>query len=69
MTDLRDKRWRIYTLTGEALAAALKSQPNTLPEDARYVRATADFGRDCFLIVFESETFEPVPEGCRIPKA
>jgi hypothetical protein len=40
---------------------------NRVPEDAIVVSKYYDQDRDCFIIILESPSFPPVPEGAIIP--
>ena len=63
------RRYKIYKLGGRLLVEVLRTETPCLPRDARFVRVKCDeFDSDKLLIIVESDEFEPVPEGGRIPE-
>ena len=59
------KRIRGVTVTGEAIAAMIPAEQ--LPSTAEFLYAWFDYERGVFVCMFEDESFEPIPEGCRFP--
>lgn len=59
------KKFRGISVTGDLVAAAIPS--GAVPSTAKFQHAYFDYERNVFVCLFEDETFEPVPEGCRFP--
>lgn len=52
------------TVTSKAIASLCQT---AVPESAKFLHAYFDGERNAFVCVFEDESFESVPEGCRFP--
>ena len=59
------KKIRGVSVTGDLVAVVIP--PNVIPSTARFQHAYFDYERNVFVCLFEDESFEAIPEGCRFP--
>lgn len=59
----------LYLMGGNWRFSKFVSLPSPigLPKDCRAVALHQDFSRDGIIVVLESESFEPIPEGMVLP--
>ena len=60
------KRHQGFTITLEAVATIAREY-GYAPQEAKFVRAYFDHGKNVLVLVMEHESFSEVPEGCCIP--
>jgi hypothetical protein len=60
------RRVRGYTVTG-GMVAEMLSQSIELPDSCRFFNAYFDNERLAFVVLIEDESFDTVPDGCKIP--
>ena len=70
---MNDRRFMIFKISEDTLASFLRCDGKVFrvsasecPADAKVAGVFFDLS-GCFCIRMESQSFEPVPEGCQIP--
>jgi hypothetical protein len=71
---MNDRRFMIFKISEDTVASLLrcdgkvfKVSASECPADAKVAGVFFDHLSGCFCIRMESQSFEPVPEGCQIP--
>jgi hypothetical protein len=73
---MNDRRFMIFKISEDTVASLLRCDGKVFsvsasecPADAKVAGVFFDHPSGCFWIRMESQSFEPVPEGCQIPIA